>query len=320
MDVALFYLPDVKYGGWPTYTAHLYYGLKAAGHTPRLFKIGNRTENKVRDWGRGISYQNLSLQDATDVANSMESIITATNKKYEAETEALVTAGAMVVIHDPTELKGEIPNIIKQAKDVLTIRPINKQSLREKGIDARYLPHPYMRSPRTYPHRMAWAASFSRVDWDKGTHHIIEANEKLEPRYQIDIYGACNTMYAYHKLPENWKDWYKGTFPADNLWAGVKIASRYKWAVDMSTISGDGGGTQYTFLEAADAGTALLLNKGWLTGRADDKVLNYAHFTEPENLAEALRELPTVDPSGLLDEHDAATIAARTIDHSYDRE
>ena len=83
----------------------------------------------------------------------------------------------------------------------------------------------------------------------------------------------------------------------------------------MSTISGDGGGTQYTFLEAADAGTGLLLNADWLTGRPDDEILPYAHFTKPENLADAIKNKPTIKPDGLLDAHNAKRIAAYTIDH-----
>jgi len=316
VKVALFYLPDVKYGGWPTYTAHLYYGLKDAGHQPNLYRIGNKTETKSRDWGRGIRYQNVSITDAIYIASQVETIVTATSKKYQLETEALVKAGATVIVHDPTELKGDIPEILKLAKDVVTIRAINKDTLNGMGINARYLRHPYARQPRQpKAMRFRWAASFSRIDWDKGTHHIIEANQHLPKDKQITIHGAANTIYAYHKLPENWKDYYAGQFSADSLWAGAVIASRYHWAVDMSTISGDGGGTQYTFLEAADAGTGLLLNADWLTGRPDDEILPYAHFTKPEQLADALKEKPTIDSTGLLANHNAKTIAAYTIDH-----
>jgi hypothetical protein len=81
----------------------------------------------------------------------------------------------------------------------------------------------------------------------------------------------------------------------------------------MSTISGDGGGTQYTFLEAIDAGTALMLNEGWVTGRPDDELLGYATFVKPEDLAEAIKEAPTVYGDALLEKHDAIAIAARTM-------
>ena len=35
--------------------------------------------------------------------------------------------------------------------------------------------------------------------------------------------------------------------------------------VDMSTIKGDGGGTQYTFLEAIHNNCVLVLNNEWIT-------------------------------------------------------
>jgi len=313
MKVALFYLPSVKYGGWPTYTAHLYHGLVDAGHEVALFKIGNKTETRTRNWGRGIQYQNVSLVNAVEIAYAVPSIITATTKDFAIETEALVEAGAKVIIHDPTELKGDIPAILKNAKDVVTIRPINNETLQGMGINSRYLPHPYKRNPSSRSKRLKWAGAFSRIDWDKGTHHIIEANDKLPPEKQIKIHGACNTMYAYHKLPEGWEKHYAGAFPADNLWAGSLIASRYQWAVDMSSISGDGGGTQYTFLEAADAGTALVLNKKWVTGRGDDELEGQAVFVEPEDLAEAIKEPPTIFADQILVNHDAATIGQQTL-------
>jgi hypothetical protein len=313
MNVALFYLPDVKYGGWPTYTAHLYYGLKQAGYNPHLFRIGNRTEKQQRDWGRGIQYQNLSLIDAVDYASDMPSIITATTQKFTNETDALVSVGAKVIIHDPTELKGDIPAILRRCVDVITIRPINVINLEKLDIKSRYLPHPYMRSPKPFSHRLLWAGAFSRIDWDKGTHFIVEANDKLPDEKKIKIYGACNRMYAHHKLPEHWVKYYGGQFSADNLWGGALLASRYKWAVDMSTISGDGGGTQYTFLEAIDAGTALILNEGWVTGRPDDELLGHAVFVKPEELAEAIKEPPTIYGDALLNNHDAKTIANQTM-------
>jgi hypothetical protein len=314
MNVALFYLPDVKYGGWPTYTAHLYHGLLDAGYKPMLFKIGNRTEPNTRAWGRKIRYKNLSLQDAANIALMMPTIITATNMKYEKETELLVNAGAKVVIHDPTELKGSIVEILKDCKDVITIRPINVINLEKKDIESRYVPHPYKRYAGRFYNKSKWAASFSRIDWDKGTHHIVSANEKLEKNKQIDIYGAPNRLYTFHKLPSGWEEkYYKGTFTADSLWEGAKIASKYEWAVDMSTISGDGGGTQYTFLEAIDAKAGLLLNSGWITGRNDDELLENATFVKPEELHMALESKPNIYGTSILEKHNAATIAKKTL-------
>lgn len=313
MKVALFYLPNVKYGGWPTYTAHLYHGLKLAGHEPHLLRIGNKTEKKFRSWGRGISYQNVSLLDAVNIAFENKTIITATTQKFDKETEALVNVGATVILHDPTELKGAIPNILKTCKDVVTIRNINVSNLADLGISSRYLPHPYLRYSKPFGHKMLWAVANSRIDWDKGTHFIVSANDVLPPDKRVRIYGAMNTMYAYHKLPNTWENYYKGTFPVDDLWAGTKLVSKYKWSVDMSTINKDGGGTQYTFLEAIDAGTGLLLNDKWRTGRSDDEMADAATFVNPEELAEALKEPPKIFGDHILANHDAKDVAIKTL-------
>jgi hypothetical protein len=53
----------------------------------------------------------------------------------------------------------------------------------------------------------------------------------------------------------------RGTYTA------VGLLGMYQTMVDMSLIKGDGGGTQYTFLEAWDANTVPIINRGWLSER-----------------------------------------------------
>ena len=57
---------------------------------------------------------------------------------------------------------------------------------------------------------------------------------------------------------------YKGCFPK-TVDALSKILMPAKFVVDLSTINKDGGGTQYTFLEAIDHDCALILHKKWIT-------------------------------------------------------
>jgi hypothetical protein len=120
------------------------------------------------------------------------------------------------------------------------------------------------------PARTNYAVAFSRVDWDKGTHIILEANNLLPADKQVQIYGAINRFYSYQKLDKIDPDWernYHGGWPAkSSLWHGVQLAASAHVSVDLSSISGDGGGTQYSFLESFDAKTPLILNEKWLTG------------------------------------------------------
>ena len=76
---------------------------------------------------------------------------------------------------------------------------------------------------------------------------------------------------TYHKLREldsmkedDSKSCYRGSFNKTKE-AIHKILAPAKFVVDLSTIRDDGGGTQYTFLEAIEHGCALVLNKKWIT-------------------------------------------------------
>ena len=78
---------------------------------------------------------------------------------------------------------------------------------------------------------------------------------------QVDIYGAVNDLYVYHKLRHtNFKKYYKGKF--EKTFDAVNdLLKDCKFVVDMSAIKKDGGGSQYTFLEAIYMDCALILNK-----------------------------------------------------------
>jgi hypothetical protein len=56
-----------------------------------------------------------------------------------------------------------------------------------------------------------------------------------------------------------------------------------------------------------------MLNKKWITGREDDELAHMAVYCDGEDLAEAIKEPPTIFADSLLNNHDAATIAQQTI-------
>ncbi len=296
----LFYLATPKTGGWPTYTAHLAHGLGDA----QIFKIGKRDEGRMRPFGRNMLYQNVSLATAIDIAEQYASIIVATDKKYfEAATE--LAKRCITVIHDPTELKGGIGPHLQQTVVI-------RESMLQHLPEATFIKHPYQRCPiepsfRT--HAPTGSVAISRVDFDKRTHLIAEANELGAG---ITIYGTENRMYTYHKLDNdqpNWRKHYRGPFPANDLWAGARLCALYANMVDMSVIVGDGGGTQYTFLEALDAGTGIILHNEWnpqgLLGEIAQTVSNAQELhdaTQNTNLDQNKAE-------ELLKQHDANTIA-----------
>jgi len=270
----LAYLAKPKYGGWATYTSHLYKGLQAAGFEPILVKQGNRTETKMREYGRKIRYQNISKHDLIKLCKQHPTLIVAVDKHYYETATDLIKAGASITIHDPTELKEPIKRLTTNT---------NKKP----------------------------AVALSRIDFDKHTDIIIEANTQLQT--PIEIYGFMNTVYAHFKLNSiapNWKDNYYGAFPADDLWAATKIANNYQRVIDMSIIKKDGGGTQYTFLEAANANTHLILHEQW---QPTGLLKQYAHTCHDAATLTTLctQQLPdrTQQAQALLAHHDATTVA-----------
>lgn len=237
-----------------------------------------------------MNYQNLSAKDLVRSATDNAMLITAVDKHHHEVASELIKAGVPIVIHDPTELKPPINELIRTAK-VIVIR----ESMLQHIPHATFIRHPYQRQAPNNTHHREPAASISRIDFDKHTSIIVEANLALAN--PIHIYGFCNTVYAHFKLKEvdvAWDKNYHGRFCSEDLWAAKRIAERYTRIVDMSVIKKDGGGTQYTFLEAADAGCALILNEGWqptgllaeyahTVGNAEELVQACSHRTDARN-------------------------------------
>ena len=265
--VALFACSPVKFGGWVSYTVHLFSALKDQGYEPRLFRITKKSEARPRPYADGISYRNISLADAWSTCKKWNrAIVTyAAWKDCKDVLPALLDAGAGIVLHDPTEFHKDLLSSIGKSK-VVVIRPANKEALSTIGIESSFIPHPYV-PPLEVPklNVSMHAVSYSRVDFDKGTHLICEANKNLATEKRCTIYGALNRIYAFHKLDKeyDWRKEYMGKFPA-GPGNEVALAESSDLVVDMSTIKGDGGGTQYTFLEAWQSGTPLIVNRGWL--------------------------------------------------------
>ena len=64
----------------------------------------------------------------------------------------------------------------------------------------------------------------------------------------------------------NFSDYWKGKFPKNlsPTYEDCSILKDAKYMIDMSIIKGDGGGTQYTFLEAIHQDTVLILHLDWI--------------------------------------------------------
>lgn len=278
METRLFYCARPAYGGWVSFTAHL---AKTTGLP--LCRPGKRTEKRLRDFGYSCGYRICADLSASPV------LITALDRHYLWAAEQF-PSGSWLVVHDPTELRA-LPHSLLSRFRLVTIRQSVQKLLAEKNLASRFLPHPFYPYPRPAEAERVRAVSLSRIDFDKNIDLILEANKKLGSR-RIQLYGSLNRLCAHFKLGGMDLDLdYRGGFARD--WGVLgSILADAAWVVDMSTIFQDGGGTQYTFLEAIYGGAALILHRRWLEGGPGPFVdgLNCMAVGSAEELAEALEE------------------------------
>jgi glycosyltransferase involved in cell wall biosynthesis len=290
--VNLIYMARPVYGGWVSFTAHL-----ALKYKFPLFKIGSKTEGtetepKLREYGYGVQYQNRGPNDLP----KGKLLITAIDKTYYEYLDKLPD-GTYIVIHDPTEVsgKGKEPVLRNLPRfKVITIRESVKKFLKDQfNIKSRFILHPFYEYPFKKTKHPSSAVSISRVDFDKHTDIILKANKQL--RDPVDIYGAINRQYVFFKLKElGFTKYYKGGFEKSFEELG-EILDDAKYVVDMSVIKNDGGGSQYTFLEAIYARCALVINKKWVDGSKTDFVNGENCFVVADD--EELVALLNKDPS-----------------------
>jgi len=264
----LLYLAKPVYGGWVTFTAHL-----SKKYDWPIYKITKKTEKTKRDYGYDCQYQNSCLADILALDNIL---ITAVDKHYW-EYLHLFPKDTEIVIHDPTECKSsKAGNPLIQGLNpvlpnfkVITIRESVQNYLSQNfKIDSTYLLHPFYNYPKSDKEGLGYnAVCISRIDFDKNTDIILKANQLIEDKKnQIYLFGAENRIYVHHKLKDlNIQEFWKGKFPKnlEPTYEDKSILKDAKYMVDMSIIKGDGGGTQYTFLEAIYQDCVLVLHEEW---------------------------------------------------------
>lgn len=283
--VDLFYLSNNSYGGWVTYTAHLFKCLEATGIQTRLFRIGNRTEKRERNFGYGVNYRNVSMEDTHSLGN--RKLVVAAAKRYLEETTWFYGTGAGLVVHDPTELK----NLPPLGDNIVVIRKAGLQYL----PDATFIRHPYIARPSGGKvAKKVNALSVCRIDFDKYTDILLDANRLLPEDKRIEIRGFENRIYTKFKIIPEYPEWVqsRGAYPR-TAEAAYEMLQQASFAVDMSQIKGDGGGTQYSFLEAMNAGAVNIIHSNWVR-EGDDMApgKNCLAVDSAEELAEVLSRKP----------------------------
>lgn len=308
----LLYLAKPIYGGWVTFTAHLSHKFKAP-----IYKIAGRNETFDRDFGYECKYRNLSINEVIKLSNIM---ITAIDKHYW-EYLYLFPSETQIVIHDPTECKlSKSGNPLVQLTEyndrplleyfkVITIRESVQEYLMNKfNIQSQFIPHPFFSYEIPKIDGLGYkCVSISRIDFDKNTDIILKANKLIKDKTNhVYLFGAENRIYVHHKLKVlNIGEYWKGKFPKNlsPIYDGKSILKDAKYMIDMSIIKGDGGGTQYTFLEAIHHGTVLVLHNEWITkGDLFISGYNCIGVSDEHELADFLtNDLPTDKYSEILE-------------------
>lgn len=261
-SISLFFMNPISFGGHVTYTVHLMIALKLCGSEVKLYKVRNRDEQFERDFGYGESYRNVSIETAKKICRKSATLITAPSKPERSHIDELLKAGARIVIHDPAEFKHGW-----DVKWACRRRPIVIRKSMIRQVDGSvFIPHPYDPFGEDKDQdKRKFGISVSRIDFDKNTHILLDANRELPKTKRIEIRGFENRIYTRFNIMPVYPEWVqsKAAYPKELRYA-YKLCAPYQFMFDMSTIKNDGGGTQYTFLEAIDAGCVCVLNKDWI--------------------------------------------------------
>jgi hypothetical protein len=253
----LVYMAKPTYGGWVTFTAHLSHKTMSP-----IFKVGKRTETRLRPFGYNCSYQNVECDELCKKDNLL---ICALDKHYYSYL-SMFPPDTKLVIHDPTEYKTgkefDISNF-----QIITIRSKVQEYLQTKGVSSILKYHPFYEYPYSEKESLNYKyISISRIDFDKHTDIILKANEQLPNDKKIYLLGKENRLYVHHKLQDlNFQKYWLGKYPKTMpmTYENKDILDSCEYIIDMSIIKGDGGGTQYTFLEAIYHDCILILHKEW---------------------------------------------------------
>jgi hypothetical protein len=257
----LFYLSNYRYGGGTTFTAHLLHTLSLK----HILCLTDAFKNNVGKFGYGITYYKKSVE----FLRELKHIFIANMYKNFHLLDKLKDKDITIVIHDPGELYKDNEPYIKNWA-VIVIRKSVQNYLKNKyGIDATFLYHPFYpyqkhfsKSDDNKVNDRCLSVSISRIDYYKNIDVILKANKGLHN--PVRIFGLQNHEYIASQLNGlKFEDYYHGLFNKSFNQVS-KILCKSKFMVDLSELPNDGGGTQYTFLEAIYNDAAIILNRKWI--------------------------------------------------------
>jgi hypothetical protein len=262
--------------------------------------MSSRTESKKRQFGQDLWYWNANMDDFLEMVEADPGpILICINDGGSDVADYLIRCkDAWFVFHDYRSLQDM----------TVTLRGERTIMIREANVHhvpgSTFIPHPYERFFTTWTPTLEVpfeerepACAHTRIDFDKRTHLLLAANDLLDGDTAIIVKGRENRMYGKFTLQASWPEWNigKNEFPRGHG-APARFCSGFKLDFDMTLIKGDGGGSQYSFLEAMDAGCIPVIATDW--GDVPFKAIQVE--PTPEGVAHPLIEIGQLDEEEFL--------------------
>jgi hypothetical protein len=305
--IALFFFYKSFGGGTTSFTVHLFEAMRRAGFQPAIFRVGAKGSDIERPFSKykGVTYRKVSTEDALRIVRNNPSLMTAPcNSKYldfdPGIIGKLINAGMRCVVHDPNEFE-IYDHLNSKVVAPIMIRPTMKRYFKD-GV---FIPHPYVKHFEELPpaKRKHLAVSVARVTFVKRTEIILAANKLLPKRDQVVLCGGENRLFTKHKVMKLFPEYKQGNTGFPMGWGtAAEECAKGKFAVDMTYFPNDGGGSQYSFMEAWDAGAVNIIPHDWLRYPGEMKNgINCIAVGGARELAKALKEGRTKDVAHLVE-------------------
>lgn len=274
-------------GGCATFTEHLKRGMGDRAEVVRVMRE-NYSEKKPRVFGNACEYYNLTMDDFLERRlHDPGPVLICINDGGSEVADYMLRCleNVWFVYHDFRSLQ-DMTFDVEASDRTIVIRASNLKHCTK----AHFIPHPYERYMTNqewmpYDLRPNRSVAHTRIDFDKRTHLILAANELLPTERMCIVKGRENRLYGKHKLQAEYPWWEVGKNEFPRGWgAPVEFCHTATMDVDMTLIKGDGSGSQYSFLEAMDAGTVPVIASDW----GDTEFCCYQCQPEPRALAAVL--------------------------------
>jgi hypothetical protein len=284
-ETQLLYLHRYLYGGATTFTAHLMLMLSELRRNNIVFKVGKSFEPKLRDFGYGLNYMNISDNVLSNIHHAFIVIFKDKFLPVLSSLNRIIerSSPTVMVIHDYRDVSDKVVPYVINYK-LITMRKTVQNFIKSKyDLNSNFIYHPFYPYPVIIKKSRHRAVSICRISFEKNIDIIVNANKMLDDNLSIRIYGCPSRIYVHKILggaKAGFNNYYFGMF--DKSFSALSdILSQAKFVVDLSVLKYDGGGTQYTFLEAIHNKCALILHRKWL----ENKDLNpsYCDFREGYN-------------------------------------